>query len=210
VRLTSTSRGRRSDLGARGSCPGFSLIELLVGLALALCLAAVAAPVWLSLERTGVQEGDRTVRSLQGRVAVTRFERDLRLASGSGCLFTVNTPVLEASASQVVFLERPATGSTPLLVEWETTGAALMRRWGSCPATRPAVFRHSLFRDHKTMLEEVQSVGGFTYVVNGAVAAGPIPENDLISIEAVMLELTVGVQEGNALVKVATTARIGR
>ncbi len=88
---------------------GFSLIELMVGLALAAGLAVAASCVWLSLATAGANEGDLTVKSLQGRVAVARFERDLRLASADGCPFASNAAVLEASASQVVFLLRSGT-----------------------------------------------------------------------------------------------------
>ena len=64
--------GRASGCGkqSRGyGGAGFTLIELLIGLALALCVAAAAAPLWLSLERTGSRETDKTVESLQGRGA---------------------------------------------------------------------------------------------------------------------------------------------
>jgi Tfp pilus assembly protein PilW len=77
VRQTSTSRSHSSPETILPG--GFSVVELLVGLALALCLATAAAPLWLSLESAGVQEAERTVQWLQGRVALARLERDLWL-----------------------------------------------------------------------------------------------------------------------------------
>jgi hypothetical protein len=167
-------------------------------------------PLWVSLETVGAREGDRTVQSLQGRVAVARLERDLRLASAKGCPFTVTAPVLEASASQIVFLETPATGSSLLVFEWEIVGGALMRRWALCPAIRPAVYKHSLFRDNKTMLEGVEGGGAFAYVVDGAVVAGPIAQSDLPRIEGVVLGLQVGDEMGKGTSEVGTTARVSR
>ena len=186
------------------------MVELLVGLALALCLAAAAAPLWLSLESTGVREGDRTVQWLQGRVAVARLERDLRLASAGGCPFAVSGPLLEAAADQVVFLERARPGAAPILVEWELVGGALMRRWGDCPATRPSSHRHSLFKDHKTMLEGVRPGSAFSYVIEGVETLEPAGGNDLVSVEAVVLTLRTDVAGELGSVRVATTARVGR
>ncbi len=205
MRSTCTSREASSGLHS-----GFTVIELLIGLALAMCLAVVAAPLWLSLESVGVREADRTVESLQGRVAMGRLERDLRLASGAGCPFMVETSLLEATADQVVFLGRAEGGAEPVLVEWELTGGALMRRWGVCPKTRPVVFRHSLYRDHKTMLEKVESGGAFAYMVDGELITSPVPESDLDSVEAVILNLNVGNSDESGSVEVATVARVSR
>ena len=52
--------------------PGFSLIEILLGLSLALCLALGVAPLWTSFQALGVREGDETIWALQGRVAAAR------------------------------------------------------------------------------------------------------------------------------------------
>jgi type II secretory pathway pseudopilin PulG len=151
-----TSKGLRQDGRTVGACGGFSVIELILGLALTVCLAVAVAPLWLSLQGTGVREGDQTVRLLQARVAAARFERDLRLASAAGCPFSLSAPILEASPSQVVFVERPTAGAALILVEWEIVDGTLMRRRGACPVARPVIFSHSLFVDHKTMLEGVR------------------------------------------------------
>ena len=208
MRQTSTSRSHSSPETILPG--GFSVVELLVGLALALCLATAAAPLWLSLESAGVQEAERTVQWLQGRVALARLERDLRLASSRGCLFVVDGPVLDATASQVVFLEHSADASPPVLVEWEMTGDSLMRRWGPCPIVRPSVFGHGLFTDHKTMLERLEGRGAFTYVVGGAETDGPIPERELTLVDAVILRMTVGDQLGQSSENLGTEARVGR
>jgi prepilin-type N-terminal cleavage/methylation domain-containing protein len=199
-----------SERPVPGSSRGFTLIELLVGLALTVCIAVAVAPLWLSLERAGATEADRTVQSLQGRVAVARFERDLRLASASGCPFALESPVLEASDSQVVLLDRSAEGDVPIIVEWEIVSGALMRRWGFCPSSKPVVYRHSLYRDHKTMLEGVTKASAFSYVLNGESVTTRLEEEDLGSIEAVVLEGWALAQGGGASIEVSTTARVAR
>jgi hypothetical protein len=194
---------RQSQIGT-----GFTLVELVVGLALALCLALAVAPLWATLQSGGVKETDDTIRLLQGRVATVRLERDLRLASAGGCHFAVVGPVLEASASQVVFLERAPDGAAPLMVEWELSGRSLMRRWGSCPLERSTTVRHSLFDDNKTMLEDVQAGSAFSYVVRGKVL-GSVGSSDLDSISAVMIRVRTG--DSASRVREATaTARVGR
>lgn len=190
---------------------GFTLIELLIGLALAVSLAVALAPLWVSLETAGATEADRTVQSLQGRVAVARFERDLRLASAAGCPFALVSPILEASTSQVVFLERTANEGGPILVEWEITNGALMRRWGLCPLSRPTAYRHALYRDNKTMLEGVAGGSAFSYVVDGEIVAAPLTEKDLGSIEAVIFDTqVVAADQRSTRVRVSTTARVAR
>ena len=201
----STSRDVRNN-----SDPGFSVIELIIGLALTVCLAVAVAPLWLSLLSAGAHEGDQTVRMLQGRVAAARFERDLRLASAAGCPFDLSAPVLEASPSQVVFLERPAISSSPILVEWEIVDGSVMRRWGQCPATRPASYVNSLYLDHKTMLEGVQDGSAFAYVVCGVVVPAPVMGAELASVEGVILDLRTKSEGARSPIHVAVTGRVGR
>jgi prepilin-type N-terminal cleavage/methylation domain-containing protein len=199
-----------SEVAALARSRGFTLIELLVGLALALTITAAVAPLWFSLESAGARETDRTVHSLQGRVAVARLERDLRLASAAGCPFSVSAPILEASDSQVVFLLRTEAGGAPTLVEWEIVNGTLMRRWGVCPPLRPSVFKHTLYLDHKTMLENVAPGSGFRYVVEGVPATEPILGEQLDAIEAVLLDARSIPTGGGAGVDVKTTARVAR
>jgi type II secretory pathway pseudopilin PulG len=205
-----TSKRLREEGRCPDECKGFSIIELILGLALTVCLAVAVAPLWLSLQGTGVREGDRTVRLLQARVAVARFERDLRLASAAGCPFSLTAPILEASPSQVVFLERPTAGAALILVEWEIANGTLMRRRGACPVARPAVFSHSLFVDHKTMLEGVKSGSVLAYL-EGDVRLDPSGGVvDLARVDGVMLELETSAEGANSSVHVSALGRVGR
>lgn len=199
-----------SDTAVLARSKGFTLIELLVGLALALMITVAGSSLWFSLENAGARETDRTVRSLQGRVAGARLERDLRLASAAGCPFSVSSPILEASASQVVFLERGSADGTPTLVEWEIVNGALMRRWGNCPAIWPSVYKHALFLDHKTMLEDVAPGSSFKYMVGGMLTPAPIPRERLDTIDAVVLDVRSVPVGGEAAVQVRTAARVAR
>ncbi len=207
---TSTSKASTCSRPAGPVELGFTLIELVVGLALAVILALAVAPLWTSLQSGSVSEGDQTLRLLQERVAISRFERDLRLASAAGCLFELSAPVVEATGSRVVFLAPAAEGSAPIVVEWEIVGSTLMRRWGDCPSTRAAALAGSGYRDNKTMLEGVQSGSFFSYVVDGRVMAAPTTEAELAAIEGVVLDLRAKGDGARSSVRVVTEARVGR
>lgn len=191
------------------------MVELLVSIALSVTLAMALAPLWISLTSTGARTTDRTVWLVQQRVAAARLERDLRLAGGGDCLFPTTGALLEASGSQVVLLQRAADGSTPLIVEWEIVRGALMRRWGRCPHARPVAFQHSLYQDHKTMLEDVGVGSSFTYVVRGVDQPAPVAESDLQGVETVVLHLLPGIVAGPSTTgsianDLTTYARVGR
>jgi hypothetical protein len=196
--------------GGNDGVPGFSALELLIGLALTVCLALTICPLWSHMNRAAADRTDLSVAMVQSRVAVARLERDLRLASAAGCRFTAVGPILEASTSQVVFLEPAGPGEAPLLVEWELNGGALMRRWGACPAARPATFAHSLYVDNKTMLEQLEGGGSLKYMVDGITVAGPVPSAALASVDAVVLDARVKIQGISGEVVVATVARVER
>lgn len=207
---TSTSSGDRLALRAGGRL-GFTLVELLIGLTLALSLSVVTAPVWLSLERSGTRATDDTIWVLQARVAASRFERDMRLATASESPFAVSGAVLEASDSQVVFLGQQASGgSRPIVVEWEIVKGSLMRRWGPCPLYRPATYAHSVFTDNKTMLEGLSSGSSFTYVVDGTAVAGTVAPDRLARVEAVLLHVSAVDKQGDASTDVERDAFITR
>jgi prepilin-type N-terminal cleavage/methylation domain-containing protein len=189
---------------------GFTLVELLVGLALSVSLAMAVAPLWLSLESVGARAADRTIWLLQERVTTARFERDLRLAGAEGCRFATAGALLEATVSQVVFLQHSADGSEPTMVEWEIAKGSLMRRRGACPALRPSVYAHSGYADNKTMLEAVGAGSRFGYVVNGVVVDAPVVQADLAAVGAVVLHLKFsGVGQAGSE-EMTATARVAR
>lgn len=191
--------------------PGFSLLELLVALALALVVMAATAPLFVSLGQTAVSEADGTIGSLQGRVAVARLERDLRIASAARCPFVAHGPVLEASRQQVVFLQASSSEGPPLLVEWELTATgSLMRRWGNCPSSRPTTYPHSLFRDHKTMLERLRPSSCFRYEVAGGAVLDSVEQENLALVKAVLFDASTSPAGLSGSVRVFTTARVGR
>ena len=198
---------RRRRLAPQG---GFSLIEVVLGLSLALCLALGLAPVWVSFQALGTEEGDDTVWALQGKVATARFEQDVRQSGLQSCGFPVEGAVLQATASQLVMLVNSADSPSPALVEWELTGGALMRRWGACPARLPFTFAHSLFSDSKTMLENVDTGRSIlSYRIAGrdaeVVAATDLPLVDGVSV------LLVERDSGPAgAASVAAAAEVGR
>jgi hypothetical protein len=205
--VVSMSTSKATSSGANA---GFSAVELVLGLALTLCLALAVAPLWLSLQSAGVREGDQTVRLLQGRVAVARFEHDMRLASAASCPFSLSAPILEASPSQTVFLTRTAVDAAPVLVEWEIVNGILMRRRGVCPATRPTAFAHSLFVDHKTMLQGVKAGSSFVYLADGEIVDPSAGAVSLASVDSVVVELSGAAAGATATVHVAARGRVGR
>jgi hypothetical protein len=183
---------------------------VLLGVALALCLALGLAPVWVSFQALGVQEGDATVWVCQGKVAAARLEKDARLAGFRTCPFAASGAVLQATSTQVVLLVGGSTGSAPILVEWEIANGALMRRWGPCPAVRPATFSHSLYIDNKTMLEEVDGAAStFSYSVAGR-QAGVVNVSDLAFVDEVTIELARCKDGPAATASVGIGARVGR
>jgi len=190
---------------------GFSLIELLLGLSLALCLALAVAPVWVSSQSLGVREGDETIWFLQARVAGARFERDLRLAGPQRCPFATGATVLQATPSQVVLLVATSDSTAPRLVEWELVNGSLMRRWGVCPAGRPSTFSHSLYADNKTMLENADTARStFSYLVAGCAAPLPLPAADLPLVDAITVELTARPDGAAPLAHVSASGAVGR
>lgn len=194
---------------------GFTLLELVIGLALAVSLAIAAAPLWHGLETAGTRAADGAVWILQQRVAMGRLERDLRLAGADGCTFPVSGPVLQASEDQVVFLVPSVSRDEPLIVEWEIIGGSLMRRWGVCPPRRLNVFPHSLYLDNKTMLQDIGRASSFTYLVRGTDGGAPVAESDVASIDTVVVHLVNSGSETGGLGSVGsgeltTRARVGR
>ena len=205
---TSESPARAKAADPRES--GFTLVELILGLSLAVVLALAVAPLWISLQGGSAREADQTVRFLQGRVAVSRFERDLRLASAAGCPFGLSAPIVVANESQVVFVTQPSGGVDPIVVEWEIVRGSLMRRWGPCPSTRTVAEAGTAYRDNKTMLEGVQSGSSFSFIVDGISQVAPVTEAELAAIESVTLDLRAKGDGARSPVRVVSEARVGR
>ncbi len=192
---------------------GFSLIELLLGLSLALCVGLGVAPVWVSSQSLAARAGDETVWMMQGRVAVARLERDLRLAGAQGCLFPAGGAVLQATSSQVVLLVGTGESSVPLLVEWEVVNGSLMRRWGTCPPGLPAVFSHLLYSDSKTMLENVDVPrSSFSYLLAGSAVTAPVSAADLLLVDTVSLQVIARTSgsPGSGVVTMNASGLVGR
>lgn len=203
MRSTSTSSQQRWRAGA------FTIIELMVGISIAACLALAIAPVWNSWERQGDGEADQSIWFIQSRVAMARFERDLRQAGAAHCLFVTGGPVLEATESQVVVLQRGEGDSPPLVVEWEIVKGSLMRRWRPCPPIKPASWSHSSYVDSKTMLEGVHAESSFAFYAGSKRLSVPVDEAHLALVTTVRLEVAGGATGAAGEVRVSTTGRVG-
>ena len=198
-----------SESPRRGHSWGFTVVELLIGLVIAGCLAGALAPVWLSLQRAGETESDRGIWYLQSRVALARFERDLRISGAGGCHFPVAGSVLEATPSQLVILSKAAEQSVPVIVEWEMVKGTLMRRWGPCPEAMPSGFRHSIYSDSKTMIENLDAGSSFSFFADGVRVTPPLDTCELVSIDSVFLDLRGGSFTRPGGVNVSTVGRVG-
>ena len=191
---------------------GMTLLDLLMGMTLTLVLAAAVAPVWLSLQAQAVASGDHVVSLLQSRVAVARWERDVRLATAEGPGHSGCSPLLEADGAHVVMLTGSGKDGARELVEWEIVDGSMMRRRVEWPGLPPAHVTHSLFTDHKTMLEGLQGIAGFTYFAGGRKLSETLGETDLAAVDTICLEIEVraqGPRRGGA-VPVTASAEVGR
>jgi type II secretory pathway component PulJ len=190
---------------------GFSLIELLLGLSLALCLALGVAPIWISFQSLGAREGDETIWTLQARLAGARFERDLRLAGLRYCPFATAATVLQATTSQVVLVVTASDSTAPIVVEWELVGGSLMRRWGPCPAACPSTFSHSIYSDSKTMVEDVDTARSiFSFQVAGRAATAPVAAGDLPLVDVIAIAVAPLRDQATAGGIVTAHGRVGR
>jgi hypothetical protein len=167
-----------------------TLLELLVGLALTLIIAAALLPAWLGLQSSAVAGGDRAVSLVQSRVAVARLERDLRLA-GAGGGRGGGGGLVEADGVHLVLLTSGADGTGCEVVEWEFVGTALMRRRAPEAAAPELPVTHAVFRDHKTMLEGVVAGAAFAYLSGGRLLAEPLAAEDLLDVEEVRIEASL-------------------
>lgn len=195
------------------SSRGFTLIELLVGLALSLMLALAIAPLWTTAEKVTVEGGDRVLATFQARTMVARLERDLRLASALGSGGLECAPVVEADKHHLVVVTRSGSDATPEIVEWELVGGSLMRRRGPWVGVPAGAVSHSLFNDHKTMLEGLAAGASFAYLSGSrTLADDATSERDAISDVIVQGAVTVGGRPdvSGALVPFRAVMRVAR
>lgn len=164
---------------------GFSLIELLVALALSLLVAAAVSTLWLRVQTTQVEAADRMQAHLAGRVVAARFEKDLRHATMENVGTTVTSSLLRADQKELVLLS-VSQGGAAKLIEWEFAGSSLMRRHGPWLGTVPARGQHSAYNSSKTMLEGVATNAGFGYSIGGATVP-QVEAADLDLVEEVSL-----------------------
>lgn len=189
-----------------------TLLELLVGMTLTLVLAAALAPVWLSLQAQAVASGDHVVSLLQARVAVARWERDVRLATAEGPGYSGCSSILEADDAHVVVLTGSGRDGARELVEWEIANGSMMRRRVEWPGLPPTHITHSLFTDHKTMLEGLQSTACFGYFAGGRSLGRPSSEAQLAVIDTIELQVEARAQGSRrgGVVLVTSSAKVGR
>jgi len=212
-RIPNGTGARPSAIGPVGGFYGFSLIELLVGLALSLMLALAIAPLWMAAQKVTVEGGDRVLVTFQERTMVARLERDLRLASALGGGGLECAPVVQANARHLVLVTRSAASATPEIVEWELVGGSLMRRRGLWAGMPGGVVSHSLFSDHKTMLEGLAAGGSFTYLSGArALADDATADRDAISDVVIQGAVIVGARPDlpGALVSFRAAMRVAR
>lgn len=217
---TSISNGTPKGSGVRSfvvasvaDSYGFSLVELLVGLALSVMLALAIAPLWVAAQKVTVEGGDRVLATFQARTMVARLERDLRLASALGGGGLECAPLVQANGHHLVVVTRSAADATPEIVEWELVGGSLMRRRGPWVGVPAGGVSHSLYSDHKTMLENLATGGSFTYLSGTrALAVDATTERDAITEVVVQGAVIVGGRPDvpGALVPFRAAMRVAR
>jgi prepilin-type N-terminal cleavage/methylation domain-containing protein len=191
---------------------GFSLVELLLAVLISVLLALSVAPLWFSLQQVAAEAADDVTLVGQSRVALSRLERDLRLATRTVPELGGVGPILAADASQIVLVVRPLDAGPPLAVEWEIVGSALMRRKGAVSGPLAGPPAHAWYTDHKTMLDGLRSGSGFRYFVGGLGMLADTDEIDCARVKAVLLqgELTAGGSQNGSGSLIRMWGRVAR
>lgn len=189
---------------------GFSLVELLWALVLTGLLISSVGPCWIGLQKAGIGQSDRAIAVVQGRVASARLEQDLRQAGTRDVSFKADGPLLRCEPNEVVFIAKENADAPPKLLEWEVSSGKLMRRWGSCPVSRPQSITHSLYADNKSMIEGVASGAGFHYVLIDGAALSSVPADELYLVDKVQLEEKVVIPGGVLSAHLLASALVGR
>ena len=155
---------------------GFTLLELLLALALTVTLAAAVLPVWTGLLEYQTAASDHVIDLAQGRVAGARLVRDLRLASAADMAQAGGVALLRAEEEELVLLSQVGVEGGLELVEWELDGSRLVRRRSPWSGPLPDSIGHGAFIDHKTMLEGVSGDARFAYMAGGIRLLTPVIE----------------------------------
>lgn len=191
---------------------GFTLVEVLVALALSALLLLLLAQLWTGVETRSADLSDRLVWELQARVAGIRLEHDLRAACAvGGGSAGVPSLLLEADDGLVVMMVRTGGPAEVELVAWEISGTRLMRRRGEAAAvTVPLLSGRWRLTDHKTMLEPLDTGVRFRYYCGGQELVTPLSADDLLLADRVRLEAVHQAGAGPAFRFPLCSAGLGR
>ncbi len=116
---------------------------------------------------------------------------DLRLIATEACPGLRGSALLDASASNMVFVTSAAEG-VPEIVKWEFTGGSLMRRRVPWPGYMPSSFGTGTFIDHKTMMERVAPGAKFIFYQGSAEVLPPIPAEGRAYVDRIAVTAEVG------------------
>ncbi|NLT34684.1 MAG: prepilin-type N-terminal cleavage/methylation domain-containing protein [Gaiellales bacterium] len=191
---------------------GFTLVEVLVALALSTLLLLLLAQLWTGVEKRSADITDRLVWQLQARVAGIRLKHDLRSACAvGGGSAGVPSLLLEADGGRLVMLARTGSPADVELVAWEISGARLMRRRGdAATVTGPLPSGGWHFIDHKTMLEPVEEAARFRYYSEDRELVAPLSPDGLLLADRVQLEAVRRGAVGPARQVLLCSAGLGR
>ncbi|GAB4250531.1 MAG: hypothetical protein Kow00129_11420 [Thermoleophilia bacterium] len=131
---------------------GFTLVEVLVALSLSLLVSLAAVQLWITGESTVAHRVNQTNDGLSRRIAVNRFEHDVRMAGV--CWTREAVPLLVAEESRLVLLAHSQFNEGMEIVEWAYSRGRVMRRRRKLETPLPDPVEIS-FADSKTMLEGV-------------------------------------------------------
>lgn len=116
-----TTTGRSSRLGqTRGRSAGYSLVELMIGVALSTFVAAGIFSSFLFVARSSVGISNYSGMNTESRFGLEIFGRDVRSAQAvlsgfSSTSFTILSPLPDGSLQTISYSYRPDLPSRPLL-----------------------------------------------------------------------------------------------
>ena len=154
---------RRAVSSTCTSESGFSLTEVVVGLAITLLLLAASVPLWIGVQHSTSLRSERLLDLSRWQVVQARLERDLRLARPGSLESDPTGLLLLREARRVVVLTQAVWGEGLEVVCWESAGGSLMRRRRPYDPLVGVGAVPGVFLDSKTMLEGLRS-GYFTHI----------------------------------------------